>query len=238
MNNMEDIIDLNGIAITPGLSPGVFITTIKKVWDDEISPVIPKNFYPRYTVESLIDSDSQIFSKFKRERPLWWTFDCYDKMKKILVTHNRNIPKSKFRKLDLPKRRGEFSFSESELSRIAGVKITISSGLFQSYVLFEYYDWNERFNKFNKGFAIAEVNSEFTESVLSKYNTTEVDYFIKFFESIQELVNFYQVYLLGEEGVESYIETIPDRELVNAFSQGAYMTEEGTIFNPVTDEFI
>lgn len=235
---MKDIIELDGIAITPGLSPGVFIIVTKRVWDDEISPTIPKQFYPRYTVDSLVGSDSQIFKNFKKEHPLWWTFECYDKMKKILATHDRDIPKAKFKKLDLPKRRGEYSFSESGLSRIAGVKIAISRGLYEPYVLFEYYDWNEGFNRFSKGFSIAELNSELTESVLGFYNLDEVKYFVNFFEYIQELVNFYQVYLLGEEGVEAYIETIPDRELVDALNQGAYMTEEGTIFNPVTGETI
>lgn len=61
----------------------------------------------------------------------------------------------------------------------------------------------------------------------------------KLFAKIELLVDRFQEFLLGEEGIRRYIETIDDRRLVQIIANGGAMDmKTGEIIDPLTEEKI
>jgi hypothetical protein len=73
----------------------------------------------------------------------------------------------------------------------------------------------------------------------SEYSTEFPDRDVELFRKIQFLVQTFQKFLLGEEGIQRYIETEEDRKLVKALEHGAKIDlNTGEVVDPITGEKI
>jgi hypothetical protein len=73
----------------------------------------------------------------------------------------------------------------------------------------------------------------------SEYSKEFPDRDVELFRRIQFLVETFQKFLLGEEGIQRYVETEEDRKLVKALEHGAKIDlNTGEIVDPITGEKI
>jgi hypothetical protein len=112
------------------------------------------------------------------------------------------------------------------------VGIHFSAGLYKPYIHYTYQFWNDKEKRHYREKSFCEMGSEISRKVLD----SPQHYGIELFSKIARLVADNQRYLLGEEGIKAYHETIEDRKLVSALSQGSQMDMNTGIIPDVDKE--
>lgn len=230
-------IEVNGLVVVPGIPAKIYYRTTQAKWDEQISPTVPHNFQPRYWKSKLVTEESQEYQNNIDEFK-WWK-QVKDKISGILKRHSTELPIDSIPSIKIPVKPDGIDVSEEltgKYDRITGIGIDMSRGLYATYLVTENFRKSDRFKRTIKRHDISEMGSSFAEKILKKYPNREQ--IIEFYENISRLVDTYQVFILGKEGLQEYYETTDDRALVDAISHGAYMDDEGYIVDPVTGKKI
>jgi hypothetical protein len=227
-------IEVKGLILIPS-SPTILYITEQAKWDANISPTVPSNYQPRYWKSLLVTEQDPEYMNNKEEFK-WWKL-LKDKVAGIVKRHESNIPKGALPQISAGVLKTGYKVEDElspEANKIVGVGIYFGRGIYNSYIVSENAHQDVRFNRTIIRYSISEMGSSFVEKLLNRYpNRAFIE---SFYNSISNLVDTYQVFLLGKEGLREYYATIDDRRLVDAISHGAKMDEEGYIVDPVTGD--
>ena len=114
------------------------------------------------------------------------------------------------------------------------IGIHFSEGLYKPFVHGEYWEWDNKSEKHRRAKVFCEYGSVLAEKFFNDNPSGR-----KLYKRISFLLNKFQAFLLGKEGMKRYLETEMDRKLVTLLRQGAQMDmDTGKIIDPFTGEEI